>query len=158
MGDRHAELRDVITAGYEASRGIFERLTDAHLDLRMDNGWSVAQMAGHIASAPRADIYVTRRLSEGKNATLPAFLAFAIDITNYFGVRRYRKARKGDLLLELESQHNQLFSFLNDLSEEALYRGGTVFRRGRMTAYEYLRQSPAHAREHGESIESVIGG
>lgn len=158
MGDRRAELRDIITAGYEESRALIERLTEADLAQRTDTGWTVAQTAGHIARSPGGDVFVAKRLSAGKNATLPRFLWFAIDIRNYLGVRGYKTAARGDLLREFEGGHNKLFGFVNELTDEDLDRAGTVLGRGRMTAYEYLRQSPAHANEHADGIRRAIGG
>jgi hypothetical protein len=99
---------------------------------------------------------VAKRLSQGRNATIPPFLSFAIDLRNYAALRKYRRATKAGLLRELESQHNNLFAYVNELADEELDRRGAVFGLGQMSTFEYLRRAPEHARDHGTGIRKAL--
>ncbi len=114
-------------------------------------------VGGHIAQAPGGDVYVAKRLAKGSNATLPGFLAFVLDLSNWWGVRKFAKATRADLLAAWENGHNDLFSFATTLSDDELDRGGTVMSLGKQTAYSFLKQSPSHSQEHAEAIRAVIG-
>lgn len=155
--DRLSAVRDILTAHYEDMRALIGGLSETDLGRKTDNGWSVRLVAGHIAASPGGDIYVLKRLTEGKNATLPKPLAFVVNLMNWQGVRKFRKATTADLLTELETQHNAFFAYVTALSEEQLDRRGTVFGLGELSAIDYLKQTPSHGREHGESIRKAVG-
>ncbi len=154
--DRLNDVRDILTSHHEDMRSLIGGLDDADLDRRTENGWSIRMMAGHIAESPKGDIYVLKRLTAGKNATLPKPLAFILDLVNWKDVRKFRRATKPDLLSVLETEHNAIFAYVTALSEEQLDRRGIVFGRGELSALEYLQQTPAHGREHGASIRNAV--
>lgn len=156
MGQRTEELRDVITRNYEDIRTLFGRMSEADMSKKTDTGWPVRALAGHIAESPGSDTYVAKRLSAGKNATLPGFLSFVIDLGNWWSIRKYGKATKADLLGAWENAQNQFFAYVTELTDEQLDRAGTVMGLGQRTAYEYLKGSPSHSQEHAESIRNVI--
>ena len=158
MGQRTEGLRDMISKNYDDIRSLFERLSEADLDKNTDNGWTVRKLAGHIAGAPGGAIYITKRLAAGKSATVPGFLAFALSLRNWLGVRRFSKATKADLLRAWESGHNELFAFMTTLTDEQLDKGGTVMGMGEHTAYSFLAKGVAqHAQEHANDIRKAIG-
>lgn len=158
MTERLADLRDSLTRDYEEMRTLFERLRETDLGTRTPNGWTVAQVAGHIAVTPDGDIWLLDRLRKGRNAQLPGVLAplmnTTIDVGNWSRVRRFRSATKDDLLRALEDGHNKLFAYVNGLSDEELDRGGEVFRLGRFTTREYVLQRGDHAREHAGALRA----
>jgi hypothetical protein len=157
MGDRIVELRDILSGTYEESRVLLSRLSETDLPKATENGWSVGQMAGHIARSPAGSTYVVRRLRQGKSATVPGVLSFLINVRNFLGTRKFKRATKRDLLGELERSHNELFAMVTELSDEELDRQGTVFGIGRLSTYEFLKRSPVHPHEHGEELMRAIG-
>jgi hypothetical protein len=158
MGDRIVELQAIIEGAHAEIRALMERLTPEDLRKRTENGWSVGKLAGHIAESPSADLYVAKRLADGRNATIPAALSFIIDTVNYFSVRKYGNTTRDRLLAEFAAQHDKLNQYVAALTQQQLDRGGIVFGRGRQTLYEYLKGSPSHAREHADSIERALAG
>ena len=156
MTERLAELRDSLTRDYEEMRALFSRLREADLRERAANGWTVAQVAGHIAVTPDGDMWLLDRLRKGRGAKLPGPFGFLmntmINTGNRSRVRAFRKATKDDLLRALELGHNKLFAYVNGLSDEELDRGGEVFRLGRFTVYEYVLRRGDHPREHAATL------
>lgn len=158
MPDRLAELRDSLTRDYEEMRALFSRLREADLGERTANGWTVAQVAGHIAVTPDGDMWLLGRLRKGRGAKLPGPLGFLmnmmIDTGNWSRVRAFRNATKDDLLRALEDGHNRLFAYVNGLSADELDRGGEVLRLGRFTVYEYILRRGDHPREHAADLRT----
>lgn len=157
MLDRLPELREDVTRDYEEMRSLLSRLGDDTLARKAANGWTVGQLAGHIATAPAGTIYVLNRLRKGRSVTVPAPLAFVINFRNWWMLRGYRRTSRQKLLAMLEHQHNELFAYLNSLLPEELDRGGEVLALGKVTAYEYVKRSGEHAREHAADLRKTIG-
>ena len=158
MTDRLAELRDSLTRDYEEMRAIFSRLREADLGERTASGWTVAQVAGHIAVTPDGDMWLLDRLRKGRGAKLPGPLGFLmntmINIGNWSRVRKFRASTRDELLRALEDGHNKLFAYVNGLSEDELDRGGEVFQLGRFTVYEYVLRRGDHPREHAADLRT----
>lgn len=162
MEDRLSGLRDALTRNNEEMRTLIDGLTEADLAKKCDNGWKVSQLAGHIAGSPSGDIYVAKRLAQGKNASIPGFLGWIIDLSNWWGGRKFGSASKADILAALEDKHNELFAYINTLSEDQLDGRGKVSgagsNLGELSAYEYLAvQGPQHRSDHAAGIRSAIG-
>lgn len=156
LDERVDALRAIVSANHQEMRRLIGALSDADLEKRTDIGWNVRAVAGHIAQTPAGDVYVARRLSTGKSATLPGFLAFTIDVANWFAARKFRRATQPELLAELDRQHAGLMTCVESLSAYQLDRSGAVMGVGTLTTFEYLRQSPAHAHEHAASIRRAV--
>jgi hypothetical protein len=157
MADRIAELREAVTRDYEDARALISRLGADTLARKTPNGWTIGQLAGHIATSPKGDVFVLDRLSKGKSASLPGALRFAIDLMNWWDVRKYKGMAKEGLLKVAEECHNERFARLNALSDEDLDRGGEVLSMGKLTAYEYMKRSGEHPREHAAEIKKALG-
>jgi hypothetical protein len=157
MADRLAELREIVTRDYEEARALIARLGADTLARTTSNGWTVGQLAGHIATSPKGDVFVLDRLSKGKSASVPGPLKFMIDLMNWWNVRKYKGMPKDDLLKVAEDCHNERFARLNMLSEDDLDRGGEVLSLGKLTAYEYMKRSGEHPREHAAEIKKTVG-
>lgn len=157
MPDRLPELRDIITRDYEETRALIEKLPADSLAKETSNGWNVAQLAGHVANSSRGAIFVIGRLRRGGNATVPRPLAFIVNVMNWRDARKFKSATKADLLGAAEASHNDLIAALNGVSEEELDRGGEVLSLGKMTMFEYLKQSGNHAREHAADLRQAAG-
>ena len=130
MSERLAEVRDILSRNYEEMHALIGGLADGDLDRTTANGWSVREMAGHIANSPNGDIFVMRRLRAGKSASFPSFLRWVVNIMNFQTKRKHSKASKADLLAEHEAKHNELFAYINTLSDEDLDRRGSVLSMG----------------------------
>jgi hypothetical protein len=157
LDERLDGLRSIASANHREMRQLIGALSDTDLDARTEIGWTVRAVAGHIAQAPGGDIYVARRLAAGKNATLPNFLAFTINIANWFAARKLRRATRAELLAELDQQHSRYVIYIESLGTYQLDQSGAVMGLGRLTTFEYLHQSPAHAQEHAGSIRRSVG-
>lgn len=157
MPDRLPELREIVTRDYEEMRSLLSRLGDDTLARKAANGWTIGQVAGHIASGPAGNIYVLNRLRRGKNVTVPGPLAFLINVRNWWMLRGYKRTSKQELLATVEKQHNEFFAYLNGLTDEDLDRGGEVLGLGKMTVYEYVKRSGDHPREHAADLRKTIG-
>jgi hypothetical protein len=157
MSDRLPELREIVTRDYEEMRLLLSRLGEATLARKAGNGWTVGQVAGHIAGSPRGNTFVLNRLRRGKNVTVPGPLAFIINVRNWWMLRSYKRTSKQELLATLEAQHNEFFAYLNGLADADLDRGGEVLGLGTMTVYEYVKRSGEHPREHASDLRKTIG-
>jgi hypothetical protein len=157
MADRLAELREIVTRDYEEARALIVRLGADTLARRTSNGWTVGQLAGHIATSPKGDLFVLGRLTSGKNASVPGALRFIIDVMNWWDVRKFKGMPKESLLQVAEDCHNERFARLNALSDQDLDRGGDVLSMGKLTAYEYMKRSGEHPREHAAEIKKTLG-
>lgn len=157
MPDRLQEVREIVTRDYEEMRSLVSRLGDDTLGRKTSNGWTVAQLAGHIAMSPEGDIFVLDRLRKGSSASLPGPLSFLIDVMNWRGVRKFKAASKQALLEAMEKAHTKRMTHLNGLTDADLDKGGEVLRMGKMTAYEYMKRSGDHGREHAADLRKTIG-
>lgn len=157
MPDRLPELREIVTRDYEETRSLIEALPADSLARKTENGWTVSQLAGHVANSARGAIFVIGRLRNGRNATVPGPLSFIIDLMNWNQGRKFKAAEKSQLLSAAEQSHSELVSLINGLSEEDLDRGGEVLSLGKLTMYEYLRSCGDHAREHAADLRRSAG-
>lgn len=149
------ELRRALEATYQENRALIAGLSDADLERRTPNPkWRVRQLAAHIAQDDAATVYVGTLLAKGKNARAPDFV---VNLANWWGLRRYRKARVGDLLPEMDRKHRDLLAWLDTLTPEQLQRGGEISQMGRMTLAEFLSRNRQHSREHGNEIRAALG-
>ena len=156
MGDRDEKLKSILGSQRDEVRAFLGGLSDTDLLTKTDLGWSVSQVAGHIAESPPGDTYVAKRLAQGKNATLPGFLAFVINLGNWWGTRKYKRTSRDILVKTWDTQHAKLTDYVATLTDSELDRGGVVMGMGRVTLYEYLVQSPSHARDHAKAIERAL--
>ena len=157
MPDRLAELRDRLAADYEDTRALLQRLGDDTLKRTAPNGWSVGELAGHIAVSPDGVAFVVNRLRAGKNATLPAPLAFLVDLTNWWEKRKFSKTSKSDLLAAAEGAYTKAVAYVNGLSGDELDRGGEVLGMGKLTIYEFINRNGDHQRDHAAELKQAIG-
>ena len=157
MNEQLAEARRQRSATYDEMRSLVRSLSDEDLGRRTDNGWTVRQMAGHIASSGNGDIFVINRVRKGKNATLPSFLAFAINGLNYMGARKFRNATRDDIVAALDEQERKVDGVIDTLQDDELQQRGKCLGMGELTLLEYLQRSGEHPREHAASIKTAVG-
>jgi len=150
-----ASIRDALEATYRENRALIAALDDADLERRTPNPkWRVRQLAAHIAEDDAGTVYVGRLLAKGKNAKAPDVL---INLVNWWGLRKYQKARAAELVAVMDAKHGELLAWLKTLTPAELARGGAVSQVGQVTLGEFLARSPAHSREHGADIRAALG-
>lgn len=157
MGDRLGEIRDVAARDYEEVRSLITSLPDDALTRKTSNGWTVGQLASHIAGSPKGHIYVIGRLRKGSSATVPGPLSFIVNVMNWNDARKFKNTDKAALLAAAERCYNDYVAALDGLSEDELDRGGDVLGLGKMTLYEYLMKSGDHGREHASDLRATAG-
>ncbi len=157
MDARIAEIRDILTKNYEQTQQLLNSLSDGDLAKTAANGWTVAQLAGHVASAPGGAVWLTSRLRKGRSATVPGFLSFVPAIRNWMSTRKLKTASKEQLLELAEDAHNELFACVNTLDDAELDRGGVIFGQGEKTVFQFLSTGVSdHAEEHRGEIRAVL--
>ncbi len=153
---RIAAIRDSLKVNFDETRDLLDRLSADDLKRRAANGWTVAQLAGHVAVAPSSAIYVLSRLRRGGNATVPAFMSWAPALRNWFIVRRYNGATTGDMLKTAQGALDEVTAWLGTVADGELDREGEVFGSGRQTLAGFLGYILEHGREHRTEIEAAL--
>ena len=157
MDPRIGMMRDNLANNYEATRTLLASLSADDLSRTAANGWVVSQLAGHVAAAPGGAVWLTSRLRNGRNATVPAFLSFIPAFRNWLQVRKLKHASSQDLLDTAERAHKELMVCVDGLQDDELDRGGVVFGRGQETVYEFLSTGVSgHAEEHRVEIRTAL--
>ena len=154
--DTLAGIRDSLAVNLEETRALLQRLGPDDLKRTAANGWTVAQLAGHVAVAPSSALYVLKRLKDGRNATVPKFLSWAPALRNWFIVRRYNSATVADMLKVAEASYGELVAWVNNVSDVDLDRAGEVFGSGRQTLRSFLEYVLEHGREHRAEIDAAL--
>ncbi|HLZ69524.1 MAG TPA: DinB family protein [Dehalococcoidia bacterium] len=150
-----ATLRQALETSFQENRALISALSDADLARRTPNPkWRVRQLAAHIAQDDGGTTYVGKLLARGKNAKAPDLL---INLANWWGLRKYRKAHAADLLPVMDQKHRDLLAWIETLTPEQLQRDGEISQLGRMTLGEFLDRNQQHSREHGNEIRAALG-
>lgn len=157
MSERLAGAREALSKNYEEMRTFLSGLTEEQLAATAPNGWTVRRLAGHIATSADGQLFVLGRLRNGKSASFPAFLHPVIDLRNWWTGRPWKNASQADILRKHEEKHNELFAYLNTLSEEDLDKHGPALGMGDLSIIEFLHRSSEHEWEHAAEIRQAIG-
>jgi hypothetical protein len=157
MGQRHDELKEAVRQDYREMRALFEQLTQEMMQRPATDGWTVGQLAGHIAVSPRGQMFLVGRLRRGRNATVPKALAFIVNVRNWWMVRKFAKPTREQLIATLDAAHGDLLAYIDGISDEELDKGGTVFNSGYQTVYESVIGGANHSREHAAVLRSAAG-
>lgn len=156
MDARIDGLRSSITLNHEETNDMLKRLSGDDLKRRAENGWTVAQLAGHVAVSPSSAIYVLDRIRRGGNATVPWFLSWAPALRNWFIVRKYRSATPQDMLKTADDAHEKVSAWIGTVQDGDLDRAGEVFGVGRRSVAEFLGYILEHGREHRAEIAAAL--
>jgi hypothetical protein len=149
-------IRTALEQTYQDNRALIAGLSDTDMDRSTPNPkWKVRQLAAHIAGDDAGALYVAKILAKGKNAKAPDFV---INLANWWGLRKYKKATASDLLPVMDEKHRQLMAWLDTVPAEALDKGGEVSQVGRVTLGEFLVKNGDHSREHGADIRTALTG
>lgn len=153
---RIAAIRDSIAVNFDETQALLNRLSPEDLKRRAENGWPVAQLAGHVAVSPSSAIFVLTRLRKGGNATVPKFLSWAPALRNWSIVRRYNKATTADMLKTAGDARDELLAWVSGVKDGELANAGEVFGSGRQTLGEFLDYILVHGREHRAEITAAL--
>jgi hypothetical protein len=157
MDPRIAEIRDILTSNYERTSELLASLRPDDLGKRAANGWTVGQLAGHVAWAPSGAVWLSGRLRKGRGANVPGILKFIPAIRNWLEVRKMKNTTPEQLRQLAEDAHNELFAFVNTLEDGELDRGGEIFGMGAQTVYSFLAERVSgHAEEHRGEIRAAL--
>jgi hypothetical protein len=149
-------IRAALEEAYRENRALIAGLSDADLERPTPNPrWKVGQLVAHIAEDDAGTLYIGKLLAKGKNAKAPGFV---VDLANWWGLRKHKRARAADLVAVLDRRHGELLAWLQTLTPEHLGRGGEVSGIGRVTLAEFLVGNRAHSREHGVEIRAALAG
>jgi hypothetical protein len=145
-----AELEQI----YQESRTRIAGLGDDDMRRPTPNPrWQVRQLAAHIAEDPAGTLFVGKLLAKGKNAKAPDFV---INLANWWGLRKHRRATAAELLSVLDRRQRELLEWLDSVPEAALDSGGEVSQVGAVTLGEFLTRNGAHSREHAADIRAAL--
>lgn len=153
---RISAIRDSIRLNFDETQALLKRLSADDLHRHAKNGWTVAQLAGHVAVAPSSAIYVLSRLRRGGNATVPGFLSWAPALRNWFIVRRYKGATTTDMLRTAENARDELLAWVSTVEGDQLDRAGEVFGSGHKSVAGFLDYILEHGREHRREIDAAL--
>jgi hypothetical protein len=154
---RRDDMRDAVTRDYQEMRTLFERLTPEMMGVRATDGWTVGQLAGHIAVSPRGLIFVLGRLRKGRNVRVPKALAFVVNVRNWWMVRKFANPTREELITALDDAQAALLAYIEGLSDEEIDRGGQFLDDGYQTVYDNVMRSGEHSREHAEALRAAAG-
>lgn len=149
-------IRDAVALNYDETCAMLDGLAPEDLQRRAANGWTVAQLAGHVAVSPSSALYVLKRLRDGRNATVPAFLSWAPALRNWFIVRKYNRATTADMRTTAGAARDELLAWVATVQDGDLEKGGEVFGSGRQTVGSFLDYVLTHGREHRAEIAAAL--
>lgn len=156
MDQRIEAIRSAISLNHEETATMLRALAPADLKRRAANGWTVAQLAGHVAVAPSSGIYVLDRIRRGGNATVPAFLSWAPALRNWFIVRKYSGATPESMLKTAEEARDVVVAWIEGVKDGELDNAGEVFGMGRQSVSGFLEYILTHGREHRAEIAAAL--
>ncbi len=149
-------IRDSIRLNFTETEALLNRLSPDDLARTAANGWTVGQLAGHVAVSPSSAIYVLKRLRNGGNATVPSFLSWAPALRNWFITRRYKSATTAQMLQTANDARDELLVWVDTIEHGELDRSGEVFGSGKQTLSNFLDYILEHGREHRGEIEAAL--
>jgi hypothetical protein len=152
-----AEMRASVERDHAEMRGLFEQLTPEMMSRPATDGWTVGQLAGHIAVSPRGLIFLLGRLRRGRNVTVPKPLAFIVNVRNWWMVRTFKNPTRDQLTAALDASHAALVEYLAGIREDELDNGGFVLTQGQRTVYEAVLGSVDHSGEHAADLRKGAG-
>ena len=153
---RITAIRDSIGVNYEETHALLNSLSADDMQRRAANGWTVAQLAGHVAVSPSSAMFVLTRLRRGANATVPGFLSWVPALRNWFIVRKYNNASITSMIKTAADARDELLAWIGTVEEAELAQAGEVFGSGRKTLGEFLDYILEHGREHRAEITAAL--
>lgn len=156
MDARISGKRDALAVNHAETAAMLKGLSSDDLKRRAVNGWTVAQLAGHVAVSPSSAIYVLDRIRRGGNATVPSFLSWAPALRNWFIVRKYNSATTDDMMRTADGARDDVLAWVDTVKDGDLDNAGEVFGVGRQSVADFLDYILVHGREHRAEIASAL--
>ena len=129
-------------------------LSEAQLDLRGAEGWSIREMLIHILNAEEDNIRVAAAIAGGRADLIPE--AFDLDAHNQRRVAERGTLSRADLLAALAVQRTRTEALLARLSADQLARVGWHPLAGEATVSDVLRFIVLHDPLHLRDIKAIL--
>ena len=156
MNPRIEEIRTALAANLEETKRLAVSLSSDDLKRRAANGWTLGQLAKHVAISPGDDVWLTSRLRNGRDANVPAFLSFIPAMRNWMSLRGASSITPDELDRLADDAHKKLIACVDTLKDDELDKSGVIFGMGRNSVYEFLSKSVSgHAEEHRAEIRAA---
>ncbi len=157
MDPRIEEIRTALAANLEETKRLAASLKPDDMSRRAANGWTLGQLAKHVAVSPGGAVWLASRLRNGRDANVPAFLSFIPAMRNWISLRGASSVTPDDVAHLADENHQKLLACVESLSEAELDKSGVIFGQGRNTVYEFLSKGVAnHAEEHRAEIRAGL--
>jgi Mycothiol maleylpyruvate isomerase N-terminal domain len=162
MADSAATARGAWEASCQRARSAIAALDRQALDLPTDTpGWTVRNLAAHIAASDSLVVLAVKPLSQGKNMTplpLPAFVGRKIgDMINRRVVKKHAEARTAELLALIDSEHEKAVAALDAAPVDGWDKKGGVPGIGKLTLAELVAGNAKHYDEHVAVLQRAVG-
>lgn len=118
-----------------------------------EDGWSVADVLRHLASAERGMTATMKHIREGGEGVPPDF---DLNRWNARTVDRARDKVPAELLAEMEENRERLFQFIDSLAPEDWHKQGRHASLRIMSIEEIARLIADHERRHTADIRQAL--
>ncbi len=136
-------------------------ISDADLERPTENaGWTVRNLAAHIAEANTIVASSAKRLSQGKN---PFFLPFPTPVANWLGnmhnknaVKKFRASTSAELLTLADTAHAKASEVLDGVPAEGWQKATKMPAFGVQTLATFVSFMVEHADEHSAVLKKAL--
>ncbi len=157
MNPRIEEIRNALATNLDETKRLTASLSADDLKRRAANGWTLGQLASHVAISPGGAVWLTSRLRNGRDANVPGFLAFIPAMRNWMSLRGASNVTSAELTGLADENHQKLLACVDTLTDGELDNSGVIFGQGRKSVYEFLSKGVSgHAEEHREQIRTGL--
>jgi len=156
-----ATVRAAWEDSHNKTRTLIGSISDADLERPTENaGWTVRNLAAHIAEANTIVASSAKRLSQGKN---PFFLPLPTPIANWLGnmrnkssVKKYRAATTAELVTLADTAHAKASEVLDGVPAEGWQKATKMPAFGVQTLATFVSFMVEHADEHSAVLKKAL--
>jgi hypothetical protein len=156
-----ATVRATWEDSHNKTRTLIGGISDADLERPTDNaGWTVRNLAAHIAEADALVASSAKRLSQGKN---PFFLPLPTPIANWLGnmrnkssVKKYRAATTAELVTLADTAHAKACEALDGIPADGWHKAAKVPAIGVHTLASFIGLFVDHTDEHSAVLKKAL--
>ncbi len=157
LSDRHERLKFKMAQARQELLATLQNLTPAQLELPTRNeGWSVGQVAAHIAGAEGGMEVIAQRILAQDPQQRETAAGLDIDRYNASMLRRRVGKSIPELQAELEASRSRMLAFLERVGEADLDLPGLHPAYGETTLYGLFVIIYKHERIHTEDIQQAL--
>jgi len=145
----------------QKTHALIAGISAADLDRPTQNaGWTVRNLAAHIAEADTVLASSAKRLSQGKN---PFFLPFPTPVAMWFAdmhnksaVKKYRAATTAELSTLADTAHAKASEVLDSIPADGWQKATKVPALGIHTLATFIHFIVEHTEEHSEVLKKAL--